>query len=50
MLMQNMVLLNIANCVVFLVVVALNFRSALNAVRLFINKKRTGKDPDAGAQ
>ncbi len=50
MLMQNMVLLNIANCVVFLVVVALNFRSALNAVRLFINKKRTGKDPDTGAQ
>ncbi len=36
------VIQNVVNCVLFLVIVAINFRSCTNAVKLFINK-RTGK-------
>lgn len=32
---------NVINCIIFIVVVAINFRSGIDAVKLFLNKKRT---------
>lgn len=32
---------NVINCVIFIVVVALNFRSGIEAVKLFVNKRRS---------
>ncbi len=39
---------NVLNSVLFLLIVALNFRTGISAVRLFINKKRGGR-PKSGA-
>lgn len=35
---------NVINCVLFIAVVGLNFRSAINAVKLFLNKKKGNGD------
>lgn len=32
---------NVINCIIFIVVVAINFRSGIEAVKLFVNKRRT---------
>lgn len=49
MTMQEGLLLNVLNSVVFLIIVAINFRSAVQAVRLFISRKKGGSNPeDAG--
>ena len=37
---------NVINCVLFVVIVALNFRAAMNAIKLFLNKK-SGKSESA---
>ena len=49
MLMQEGLVLNVVNCVIFLVIVAINFRSAMSAISLFISRKKgTGSaDPDS---
>ncbi len=43
-------LLNAVNCVIFLVIVAINFRSAMNALKLFISKKRGSSGAEDGAR
>lgn len=48
MLMDNGVALNVINCVVFIVICAVNFRSAAQAIKLFIHR-RSG-DPDAESE
>ena len=48
MLMDNCVALNVINCVVFIVICAVNFRSAAQAIKLFI-PRRSG-DPDAESE
>lgn len=49
MLMEEGLLLNIINSVVFIVIVAINFKSAVRAVKLFISRK-SGKDTADGAE
>ena len=47
MTMQEGLLLNVLNAVVFLIIVAINFKSAVQAVKLFINRKKGGAKPDS---
>lgn len=49
MLMPEGLVLNVVNCVLFLVIVAINFRSAMSAISLFISRRKgTGSaDPDS---
>ena len=49
MLMPEGLVLNVVNCVLFLVIVAINFRSAMSAISLFISRRKgTGSaNPDS---
>ena len=42
MVLEAGVIQNIVNCVVFIIIVAINFKSALQAVKLFVNRKTGG--------
>lgn len=44
MLMKEGAVQNILNCVLFIVIVAINFKSALQAVKLFMNRKASGSE------
>lgn len=46
MVLEAGVVQNIVNCVVFIIIVAINFRSALQAVKLFVNRKTGGAKSD----
>lgn len=47
MLLDSGVILNVINCVVFVVICAINFKSAAQAVRLFISRRSGGSDSSA---
>ena len=47
MLLDSGVILNVINCVVFVVICAINFKSAAQAVRLFISRRSGGTDSSA---
>ena len=44
MLLKEGALQNILNCVLFIVIVAINFKSALQAVKLFMNRRSSGSE------
>ncbi|MBP0985099.1 MAG: oligosaccharide flippase family protein [Oscillospiraceae bacterium] len=47
MLLDSGVILNVINCVVFVVICAINFKSAAQAVKLFISRRSGGSDSSA---
>lgn len=47
MLLDSGVILNVINCVVFVVICAINFKSAAQAVKLFISRRSGGTDSSA---
>ncbi len=50
MLLDSGVILNVINCVVFIVICAINFKSAAQAVKLFISRRTGGSDGDSASE